>query len=194
MSPELLAALELMLVEACVSVLAELVVEEVFALSRPPVWVFHTGKCVHLLPAVGKWAVLVEASFIDVELAQISYMESLLDVLLRGRQVVVYWSREVSWLMDVALVSELWLEGGSSHSKPGKGIFLRAVRLSRKLVALEYRCVHVWLRWRRSKARCTHVDIAERMGAFLLYHAFSIERGTIVRHLLTVHLHRLFFL
>ena len=84
MSPDLLAALELMLVEACVSILAELVVEEVFALSRSPEGVVNTGKCVHLLSAVGKCAIFVEASFVDMELTQVSHVESLLHILLRS--------------------------------------------------------------------------------------------------------------
>ena len=144
MSSELLAALELMLVEACVAVLAELVVEEVFALPRSPEGVLNTGKCVHLLSAVGKCAMFIETTFVDMELTQISHVESLLYILLRSWQVVVDWSREVSRLLGTALLCELWLESGSSNSEASKGIVCKAVILSLILPVLEGRCGHVW--------------------------------------------------
>ena len=145
MSPELLAALELMLVEACVAILAELVVEEVFALSSSPEGVLNTRKCVHLLSAVGECAMFIETTFVDMELTQISHVESLLHILLRSWKVVVYWSREVSGLLGIALLCELWLESGSSNSEAGKGSVRKAVILSLILPRLEGLCGDIWL-------------------------------------------------
>ena len=81
MSPLPLAALQLVLVEACAAVLAELVVVESSALPGSPEWVVLRGVRVHLFLAVGELAVFVVASAVDIEFAEVGDVEALLDVL-----------------------------------------------------------------------------------------------------------------
>ena len=79
-----LAALQFMLVEARNAVHASLVVVEGAALSSLPEWVGLARVSVHFLSAMSKCAVVVRASAVDVEFAEICDVELLFLVLLDG--------------------------------------------------------------------------------------------------------------
>ena len=101
--PLSLAALQLVLVEACTAILADFVVVESSALSGSPEWVLLAGVCVHLSPAVSELAVFIVTSAIDEEFAEVGNVEPLLDVLFRCGKVAVKLVGKLAWFFGLIL-------------------------------------------------------------------------------------------
>lgn len=115
--PLSLAALQLVLVEACTAILADFVVVESSALSGSPEWVILAGVCVHLGSAVSELAVFIVTSAIDEEPAEVGDREPLLFILLRCWKITVNLVVNLSAVVVLVCLIDLWLEGRCAHSE-----------------------------------------------------------------------------